>query len=81
MAIKEHLGGASSLTQSPEKQKAMFERIVKLRVGESLVFSPSSFVCVEGGGVPAKLGAGAMKMKTRIVSAEGGESALAVARQ
>ena len=64
-AIKEHLSGASGLTTSTEEQKAMFERIVKLPVGESLVFSPSSYVCTEQEG-PGKLGSAVMAIKTRL---------------
>ncbi len=64
-AIKNHLGGASALTTSPGEQQAMFERIMGLPVGESLVFSPSSYVSVKDG-EPGKLGAGVMRMKTRM---------------
>lgn len=63
-AIKEHLGGASSMTLTPAEQKAMFERIVDLPVGQSLVFSPSSYVHLEDR-APKKLGSGLMRMKTR----------------
>lgn len=59
MAIKDHLAGASEA----DKQK-MFESIVRLNVGQSLVFSPSSFVCLDKEGAK-KLGTGYMKMKTR----------------
>lgn len=58
-AIKSHLAGASEADH-----QEMFERIVRLNVGESLVFSPSSFVCMDNE-VANKLGTGYMKMKTR----------------
>ena len=76
-AIKNHLGGASGMVASQEKQEETFNRIVDLDVGESLVFSPASFVCLEGG-VPRKLGSNIMKMKTRMrLGADGGASVLA----
>ena len=46
-------------------QKEMFERILELQVGESLVFSPSPFVRLDEEWKPKKLGTGIMKMKTR----------------
>ncbi len=63
-SIKEHLSAASSLVATSAEQKALFEEIVKLGTGESFVFSPSSFVCLEGG-KEARLGTGVMRMKTR----------------
>lgn len=78
-ALKDHLGGASSMTMTTEQQKDLFEHIMELRAGESFVFSPSSFVCMRGG-VEQKLGRGFMKMKTRMVTADGGESVLSVER-
>ncbi|EME49627.1 hypothetical protein DOTSEDRAFT_164177 [Dothistroma septosporum NZE10] len=77
IAIKDHLSGASKLVTSAEEQHAMFERIVDLDVGESLVFSPSSFVGRENGQV-RKLGAVAMKMMSRKrLGEDGGMSVLA----
>lgn len=63
-AIKEHLSAASSLVASAAEQSAMFDEIVKLGTGEAVMFSPSSFFCVEGG-APRVLGTGTVKMKTR----------------
>ena len=63
-AVKGHLGGASRLVKSAEEQDKMYRDIVALRVGESFVFSPTSFVC-SSNGTPNKLGSGVMKMKTR----------------
>lgn len=77
LSIKDHLSGASKLVTSSEEQHAMFERIVDLHVGECLVFSPSSFVRMEDGKVK-KLGAVAMKMKSRKrLGEDGGMSVLA----
>ncbi|KAK5136812.1 hypothetical protein LTR08_002108 [Meristemomyces frigidus] len=79
-AIKDHLGGASSLTTSGTEQNGMFEEIVDLLVGESLVFSPSAYVCVVGTEAK-KLGSGVVKMKTRMrQGADSGMSKLAVGR-
>ncbi|KAI6840164.1 hypothetical protein KC332_g2860 [Hortaea werneckii] len=64
-AIKGHLGGASALTTSQDEGKKMFETIVDLRAGESLVFSPSSYLREDKGQV-MKLGSGFVKMQTRL---------------
>jgi hypothetical protein len=58
-AIKDHLAAASEANRQD-----MFEDIVKLNTGESLVFSPSSFLCLDHEG-KKKLGTGVVKMKTR----------------
>ena len=59
-SIKDHLAAASDADR-----QNMFESIVTLNAGQSLVFSPSSFVCLDHEG-RKKLGTGVMKMKTRI---------------
>jgi hypothetical protein len=64
-AIREHLGGASTMTATDEQRNEIFRNIVGLEAGESLVFSPSAFVKLRGD-VPEKLGTGYMKMKTRL---------------
>ncbi|KAI6861762.1 hypothetical protein KC338_g6478 [Hortaea werneckii] len=64
-AIKDHLSGASALTTSQDEGKKMFETIVDLRAGESLVFSPSSYLREDKGQV-MKLGSGFVKMQTRL---------------
>jgi hypothetical protein len=57
--------------ESGDSQPDLFRRILALRVGESLVFSPTSWVHggeVSGGGkavAPKVLGSGVMWMKTR----------------
>lgn len=72
--IKEHIGGASSLLATPEEQKKLMEEIVCLGTGESLVFSPSSYLCVEDGAA-RKLTSGMVRMKTRQrVGEDGGQS-------
>lgn len=72
-----HLGGASSLTNEKAeegtvvKKEELFGQILALQVGESLVFSPTSYV--RGGAAhigdaatePARLGSGVLRMKTR----------------
>ncbi|CZT20406.1 uncharacterized protein RCC_06266 [Ramularia collo-cygni] len=76
-SIKDHLGGASSMVSTKESQYSMFERIVNLDVGESLVFAPSAFVGLRDREV-TKLGAVALLMKTRArLGTDGGTSKLA----
>jgi hypothetical protein len=58
-AIKDHLAAASEANR-----QEMFNTIVNLNAGQSLVFSPSSFLCLDDDG-KGKLGTGFMKMKTR----------------
>ena len=72
-----HLGGASSMTSEKAeedtavKREELFKQILALQVGESLVFSPTSWVrggALPGGGdaaEPARLGSGVLRMKTR----------------
>ena len=78
-AIRGHLGGASKMLLSGEEGCEMFERILDLDVGESLVFCPAAFVSVgKEDGKAKKLGANAMKMKTRNrLGTDGGMSMLA----
>lgn len=65
------------MVSTTELQHDMFERIVNLDVGESLVFAPSAFLCMRDGKV-AKLGANALRMKTRArLGTDGGMSKLA----
>ncbi|KAH9836429.1 AAA-like domain [Teratosphaeria destructans] len=82
-SLREHVGGASAMTRTEGERREMFARIVALRVGESLVFSPSAVVRMgEGGGrgvVPGRLGAAWVKMKTRLrVTRDGGRSEMSV---
>lgn len=68
-------------TVEEEEQEALFEKILDLDVGESLVFCPQAFAKVEEGSQGRevrKLGARAMKMKTRArLGVDGGVSLLA----
>lgn len=65
-SIRDHLGGVSELVAGAEERDGLFRRIVDLNVGESLVFSPASFVRFEGeSGQVGKLGSGILRMKTR----------------
>lgn len=53
------------------KKEELFKQILALQTGESLVFSPTSWVrggALPGGGdavEPARLGSGVLRMKTR----------------
>ncbi|KAF2212286.1 hypothetical protein CERZMDRAFT_41612 [Cercospora zeae-maydis SCOH1-5] len=82
-AIRGHLGGASKMLKDGEEIGGIFERIVELNVGESLVFCPGAFVKIvadeEGENKKVgKLGPTAMKMKTRKrMGNDGGMSVLA----
>ena len=78
VAIKDHLGGASAMVASKAEQEAIFHRIIDLNVGESLVFSPSSFLCLDEDGHAEKVGSRIVKMKTRLRrGVDGGLSVLA----
>jgi hypothetical protein len=75
--LRGHLGAASTLAgeekdEDVKTSKAkLFERIIALQTGESLVFSPTSFVrggaqAGDGDAVePMRLGSGILRMKTR----------------
>jgi hypothetical protein len=72
-----HLGAASTLAGEGKEDDVktskakLFERIIALQTGQSLVFSPTSWVrggAQSGGGdavEPMRLGSGVMRMKTR----------------
>jgi hypothetical protein len=76
-AIREHVAGASKMVKSDddgergENRADMFRKILALEVGESLVFSPNSWIHggeVSGGGQvvePTRLGSGVLWMRTR----------------
>lgn len=75
--IKAHIGGASSLLTTAEQQKQLMENIVCLNTGESFVFSPSSYLCVEDEKA-RKLASGSVRMKTRLrIGADRGQSKMA----
>jgi hypothetical protein len=64
-AILGHLGGASGLVAKGREQEKLFQSIVNLKTGNSLVFAPEAFVYVNESIEPGKLGAGIINMKTR----------------
>lgn len=93
--LREHLAGASDLVTAvtsagdndsgsagdrrQHRAAALFERIINLDVGESLLFAPSAILEVNEHGEKKKLGAGCLKFKTRSrLGADGGQSVLSV---
>lgn len=75
-AIRDHLAGAAKAS-SEEGSSAIFETIVNLDVGESLLFSPSAMLDVVDGRA-TKLGTRYVRFKTRPrLSDDGGKSVLA----
>ena len=73
--IQTHLGGASRLVPSGSERQLMFDRIMNLEVGESLVFAPTAFICIPKNNGVGKLGMGAVNMKTRLrLGSDGGIS-------
>nr|OQO18693.1 hypothetical protein B0A51_14566 [Rachicladosporium sp. CCFEE 5018] len=83
-ALKGHLSGASELLTTTAEQAALLKEIIALHQGESLVFSPTSYVhtAVENGKVvPKKLAGGVLRMQTRLRQGDdGGRSIMAVQR-
>ncbi|THX54565.1 hypothetical protein D6D06_05441 [Aureobasidium pullulans] len=82
--LRGHLAGASDLvTSSDDSSKKvsaakLFEKIINLDVGESLLFAPAAVLDMDGGEVK-KLGTGFVKFKTRVrLGEDGGQSVLAV---
>lgn len=64
-AIKGHLGGAAVQGKASDEEKTpLFEKVMRLGVGESLVFAPSAYVCSTEVGA-FKLEDGVVRMKTR----------------
>ena len=60
--------------------RRVFREIVRLRVGEALLFSPSAMINVEGGGIPvfARLGMDFLKVRVRTrITTDGGKSVMA----
>jgi hypothetical protein len=67
-------GGMADL---PQDDKALFQEIVRLKLGESLLFCPTAAVKVAGEGI-GRMEGGYVKFKTRQrVTADGGKSRLA----
>ena len=83
-ALRGHLAGASDLVTRGQREgkkegaAALFEKIIELDVGESLLFAPSAVLEEEEGKV-VKLGVKCVKFKTRKrLGVDGGQSVLAV---
>jgi hypothetical protein len=68
-------------TELPQDDKALFQEIVRLKLGESLLFCPTAAVAVAGQGI-GRMEGGYVKFKTRQrVTADGGKSRLAAEAQ
>ncbi|GLA19643.1 hypothetical protein AnigIFM62618_007760 [Aspergillus niger] len=82
--LQKHLAGAATnpFTRKTDNERSLFDRIVNLRVGEALLFSPSSIVDVEidedGGHQLRRLGSDylAIKIRQRLTT-DGGRSVIA----
>ncbi|KAF2805459.1 uncharacterized protein BDZ99DRAFT_539835 [Mytilinidion resinicola] len=75
--IKAHIGGASIAAIGSEGQSKMFEEIMGLKLGESLLFSPTAAIGVEGDEIET-MKVGRVKFKTRPrISHDAGASVLA----
>ena len=93
--LKKNLAGASDLVtavtsvgntdsgsvgdKKHHRAARLFETIINLDVGESLLFAPSAVLEVDEQGKKKKLGVGCVRFKTRSrLGADGGRSILAV---
>ncbi|KAI5208454.1 hypothetical protein E4T38_02914 [Aureobasidium subglaciale] len=83
--LRGHLAGASDLVTVEQgqgkKQGAakLFEQIINLDVGESLLFAPSAILDEDEDGRAKKLGTQCVRFKTRVrLGTDGGKSILAV---
>lgn len=79
--LRKHLAGASLLGERSETAnetlRQLFNSIINLNVGESLLFSPNAMLNIVDG-VPEKLGTEHIKFKTRKrITNDGGMSILA----
>jgi hypothetical protein len=69
------------IAELPQDDKALFQKIVQLKLGESLLFCPTAAVAVAGEGI-GRMEGGYVKFKTRQrVTADGGKSRLAAEAQ
>ncbi|KAF2092001.1 hypothetical protein K490DRAFT_70703 [Saccharata proteae CBS 121410] len=77
--LRQHIAGLSKIAgNTKEETIAMFQEIVELNVGESLLFSPSAMLRVKDG-VVQKLGFNFIRFKTRPrLTADGGRSVQAI---
>lgn len=79
--LQKHLAWASKFTQDSEDHgrgmRELFDEIVNLNVGESLLFSPSAMLGVVDGS-PKKLGTAHVTFRTRTrLTSDGGKSVMA----
>lgn len=78
--LRSHLSGICSMaTKNDDELRELFEEIVTLKVGESLLFSPSAILSVDDGRVARRLGMDMLRFKTRPrLTDDGGRSVLAI---
>ena len=83
--LRSHLAGVSSEGEASKRGvQDIFEKIVKLDVGQALVFSPSGMLgvdCQDENGSPRMLKLGTQYVKVRVrkrTTADGGRSMLAI---
>jgi hypothetical protein len=80
-AIKEHIGGASTAAIGPEGQNKMLQEILGLKLGESLLFSPSAALKITDAGEVETMKLGRLKFMTRPrITHDAGMSVLATRR-
>ena len=80
-SIRNHLGAASALGSNAAQRQTMFDQIMELGVGESLLFSPAATLFLTDNGEVCNLGGTALEMRTRTrVGQDGGMSILAATR-
>lgn len=79
MTLKTHLAAASPLTAETHHLTKLFERIIELNTGESLLFCPTAYLDLAPSRKPQRLGLRYIRFKTRLrLSADGGRSELAL---
>jgi len=79
-AASSHLTTSNGTPDSKNKIGKIFDEIVKLNVGEALLFSPSAMLGLDKKGGLTKLGMEYLKIRVRKrISQDGGKSVLALA--
>ncbi|KAF1349920.1 hypothetical protein BDV97DRAFT_352752 [Delphinella strobiligena] len=80
MTLKTHLAAASPLTaETSDHLTHLFEQIIELNTGESLLFCPTAYLDLAPSHKPQKLGLRYIRFKTRLrLGADGGKSILAL---
>lgn len=78
-ALRAHLTGASEAgKEEDDGGRDLMKRIVALRTGEALLFSPTAMLTIQNG-KPVRLDTDIVKFKTRMrLSADGGTSHMAI---